>query len=64
MTIPHIVLASGEESKEEIAAYKEALETKKDIPSEIDLYDSQVHGWMGARADFNDEENKKEFERG
>ncbi|KAL1857372.1 hypothetical protein Plec18170_003496 [Paecilomyces lecythidis] len=64
MTIPHIVLASGEESKEEIAAYKEALEAKKDIPSEVDLYDTQVHGWMGARADFNDEENKKEFERG
>ncbi|KAL2218203.1 putative dienelactone hydrolase [Thermoascus aurantiacus ATCC 26904] len=64
MTIPHIVLASYDESKEQIADYKAALESRAGIASEVETYGTMFHGWMGARANLDDEENKKEFERG
>ncbi|KAL2001667.1 hypothetical protein VTN02DRAFT_1420 [Thermoascus thermophilus] len=64
MTIPHVVLASPDESKEEIADYKAALEARTDIGSEVETYGTMFHGWMGARANLEDEANKKEFERG
>ena len=30
----------------------------------FDIFQDQVHGWMAARADLNDEKVKKEYERG
>ena len=31
---------------------------------EVETYRTMFHGWMGARADLQNEENAKEFERG
>lgn len=64
ITIPHIILASPDEPKEVIAEYKAILEGKAGIGCEVDTYGTMFHGWMGARANLEDEQNKKEFERG
>lgn len=63
ITIPHIVLASPDEPKEQIAGYKAILEAKGK-GSEVETYSTMFHGWMGARSNLEDEQNKKEFERG
>ena len=42
--------------------YEEVLRAKK--VNEVETYGSMHHGWMGARANFESEENVKEFERG
>ncbi|KAH8704137.1 dienelactone hydrolase [Talaromyces proteolyticus] len=64
IVIPHIVLASKDEDASTTAAYKVALEERAGLDSYVDTYSTQHHGWMGARADLDDAENKKEFERG
>jgi len=68
VTIPQLILLSGDEPADEVEAYKkeltqhasEAVKTK----SHIEVYDKMVHGWMAARADFADEEARKGYERG
>ncbi len=63
MTIPHICLFSPEDGTPEVVkAYIDALQAKKE--NEIETYDTMFHGWMGARANLEDEKNLKEFERG
>lgn len=42
--------------------YWEALEKSKE--NVVEKYGSMHHGWMGARANLEDKENLKEFERG
>jgi hypothetical protein len=64
ITIPHIILASKDESQEKIADYKVNLEAKPSLGSEVETYDTMAHGWMGARADLDNEEANREFERG
>lgn len=63
MQIPHILLASKEEPKEMVAAYKEVI-TGDGKKGEVETYATSHHGWMGARAKLEDEENRKEYERG
>lgn len=60
MTIPHICLASPDEPANDVKAYAEALGPD----SEVDTYSTMFHGWMGARANLSDKENREEFERG
>jgi dienelactone hydrolase len=64
ITIPHIVLASKDEDAAIMAEYKTALEGRAGLDSYVDTYPNMHHGWMGARANLEDAENKKEFERG
>ncbi|CRG83121.1 putative AIM2 family protein C30D10,14 [Talaromyces islandicus] len=64
ITIPHIVLASKDEDAAVMAEYKTALEGRAGLDSYVDTYSNMHHGWMGARANLEDAENKKEFERG
>lgn len=61
--IPHVVLASKEESTDVNAEYK-AVFDKSTLGSYIDIYPTMHHGWMGARANLDDAENKKEYDRG
>jgi len=63
ITIPHIVLASKGEDAAIVAEYKDILEGegKNGV---VETYGTQEHGWMGARANFEDEENLKEYIRG
>jgi hypothetical protein len=58
---PHLVLASNGENPEDVKAFDE---TQKPTGSETHTYSNMHHGWMGARAKLNEEENLKEYKRG
>jgi hypothetical protein len=60
MTIPHICLVSPDEPADILKPYEEALPPH----SEFELYGTMFHGWMGARANLESEENVREFNRG
>ena len=60
MKIPHICLASPDEPADVLKPYNDELP----IHSEMELYSTMFHGWMGARANLENEENAKEFNRG
>ena len=60
VTIPMCMLASKEEPVDDVKKYDEALKVKK----HIETFDTQIHGFMSARADLSDESVKKEYERG
>ncbi|KAI0895130.1 alpha/beta-hydrolase [Annulohypoxylon nitens] len=63
LNAPHICLASPGEPADLVAQYKEIL-AKPGKVGVVETYDTMFHGWMGARAKLEDENNKKEFERG
>ena len=64
MTIPHICLAAPSDNKDGgIDAYEKILKQEGRI-GVVEIYSTMFHGWMGARARLEDEENVKEFERG
>lgn len=60
VTIPTCFLASKDESVEEVESYSKALTVEK----HVETFQTQVHGWMSARGDLEDEECKKEYLRG
>ena len=60
VTIPFATLASREEPADATKAFHEALTT----PKVLHTFDTQVHGFMSARADLKDAEVKAEYERG
>ena len=60
ISIPHICLVSPDEPVDILKPYEEALRAN----SEFELYGTMFHGWMGARANLEDEENAREFIRG
>ena len=63
LSIPHLVLASPGEPADVVDAYAEIF-AKGDKVGEVETYHTMFHGWMGARANLEDAENAKEFERG
>jgi len=63
LTIPHIVLASPGEPVEVLNAYAEIFKSGDKV-GEVETYHTMFHGWMGARANLQNPENAKEFERG
>ncbi|KAI9733472.1 MAG: hypothetical protein M1818_007220 [Claussenomyces sp. TS43310] len=64
MTIPHICLAAPSDNKDGgIDGYGEAFGQEGSV-SHVETYEKMHHGWMGARADLQNEDNAKEFERG
>lgn len=54
------VLASKDEPAEDVEKYGAALKVKK----HVETFSTQIHGWMAARADLEDKEVLKEYERG
>jgi len=58
--IPLMMLASGDEPKDDIAKFESNLTGEK----HVEIFEDQVHGWMAARADLKDERIKSEYERG
>ena len=63
LTVPFICLFSKEDGTPELVEkYGEALEKSKE--NVVEKYSLMHHGWMGARANLEDKENLKEFERG
>ena len=60
LTIPHLIEASKDEPADVVKQYAEILGKN----GEVETYSTMHHGWMGARANLEDQENVKEFERG
>ncbi len=63
LTIPHLVLASPGEPADIVKEYADIFSSGSKT-GEVETYLSMFHGWMGARADLQNEENAKEYERG
>jgi dienelactone hydrolase len=60
ITIPTLMLASEEESTEDVKKWEEALKVEKHVES----FGDQVHGWMSARGNLEDEKCKEAYEKG
>ncbi|KAK0110024.1 hypothetical protein ONS95_002685 [Cadophora gregata] len=58
--IPLCMLASKDEPKEDVEKFEKNLKGEK----HVEIFADQVHGWMAARADLEDERVKSEYERG
>jgi dienelactone hydrolase len=63
LNVPHICLASPDEDASVVAEVKEIL-SKPGKTGHVETYETMFHGWMGARANLEDEKNLKEYERG
>ncbi|KAL4993756.1 Alpha/Beta hydrolase protein [Aspergillus recurvatus] len=63
LTIPHAVLASRDEPVGEVEAYARIIENKG-LGGFVETYSEMWHGWMGARADLEEEGSLKEYVRG
>ena len=57
------MLASKGESVKVVKEYHEVL-VGEGKPNVVETYATMHHGWMGARAKLEEEENLKEYERG
>lgn len=60
VTIPYAMLPSKDESKEDVEKWEKGIKTEHIV----EWFPTQVHGWMAARSDLENEEVKKEYERG
>ena len=60
LTVPTIMLASGDEPAEDVKKFDDTLKVAK----HVEIFEDQVHGWMAARADLNQDRVKAEYERG
>ncbi len=58
--IPICVLASGDEDANAVKEFGKALT----VENHIETFSDQVHGWMAARGDLENERSRKEYERG
>ena len=58
--IPLCMLASGDEDAAAVAKFGETLS----VPNHVETFGDQLHGWMAARADLENERVRKEYERG
>ena len=60
VTIPIMMLASGDEPADDLKKFEANLKTKK----HVETFGDQLHGFMSARGDLSKPEVKKEYERG
>lgn len=60
ITVPFCMLPSGDEDPEAVKKFGENLSTEH----HIEFFKDQVHGWMAARGDLENERVRKEYERG
>ncbi|KAF8472563.1 hypothetical protein BDZ91DRAFT_715292 [Kalaharituber pfeilii] len=68
LTIPHLCLASADESPDAVAKYKEIV-TKHTNPavathSSIESWTDMHHGWMAARAKLDEEKYRVGYQKG
>ncbi|KAL7270951.1 hypothetical protein RUND412_006328 [Rhizina undulata] len=68
VSIPHLLLASKDEPAEAVSAFKSILGSSGNgevrEKSVVETYGGMFHGWMAARSNLEDEENRREYERG
>jgi dienelactone hydrolase len=60
ISIPLCMLASKEEPDDAVQKFEKALGGDK----HVETFKDQVHGWMAARADLEDERVRGEYTRG
>ncbi|KAF1916706.1 dienelactone hydrolase family protein-like protein [Ampelomyces quisqualis] len=60
ISIPYIMLPSGDEPKEDVDKWQKGLK----VPNVVEWFPDQVHGWMAARGDLEQDKVKQEYERG
>jgi dienelactone hydrolase len=60
ISIPMCMLASKDEPADGVKKYEQALNGVK----HVEIYETQIHGFMSARGDLKDKEVLKEYERG
>ncbi|KAI9716823.1 MAG: hypothetical protein M1812_005163 [Candelaria pacifica] len=60
VTIPLMMLASGDENPDDVKNFEKNLKVK----CHVETYPDQVHGWMAARGDLENSKVKSEYERG
>jgi dienelactone hydrolase len=58
--VPIIMLASKDEPADAVRKFEETLTT----PNHVEIFKDQIHGWMAARADLEDDRVKEEYTRG
>ena len=58
--VPLCMLASGDEDAHAVEEFSKTLTVEK----HIETFGDQLHGWMAARGDLENERVKKEYERG
>lgn len=63
LTIPHAILASKDEPADEVQGYDEIIKDKG-LGGFVEMYVDMWHGWMGARADLEEENSLKQYTRG
>lgn len=63
LAIPHLVLASKDESPDAIQGYARIIDSNG-IGGQVETYGSMWHGWMGARANLDDDHSRAEYTRG
>lgn len=60
ISIPFCLLASKDETKEDVKKFEQNLEGEK----LVEIFDDQIHGWMAARSNLEDERVMQEYHRG
>ncbi|KAG5298531.1 dienelactone hydrolase [Histoplasma ohiense] len=60
VTIPMALFASMDEDINEVKAFEDNLKVSKYVKT----WDKQIHGWMAARGDLENQEVRKEYENG
>lgn len=60
VTIPILTIASKDESKDDVGQYEAALK----VPKQVEWFDDQIHGFMAARGDLEDDQVKSAYEKG
>lgn len=59
ITIPILTIPSKDEDKSLIEQYEANLK----VPNQVEWYDDQIHGFMAARSDLEDEKVKAAYEK-
>ncbi|KAH8431651.1 dienelactone hydrolase family protein [Aspergillus melleus] len=60
VNVPMALLASKDEDPSDVTAFGDNLSK----PHYVETFTSQIHGWMAARSDLENDEVRKEYERG
>ncbi|KAF9738227.1 hypothetical protein PMIN03_001970 [Paraphaeosphaeria minitans] len=60
VVIPFAMLPSGDEDRTEVEKWQKNIKT----PNVVEWFPDQIHGWMAARGDLEQEKVRKEYERG
>jgi hypothetical protein len=60
IAVPVCMLASGDEDAGEVREWEGALRVER----HVEVFGEQMHGWMSARGDLQDELVREAYERG